>query len=138
LTPLFSDYFISDFSMYKIKTEPEKNRMTITLSGILTLNESAACKNEIEQEAEKLNPGFDVINDFSTLRFGQDTSGQFLTEVMKYFIGMKVKRIVRVVGASEGAMVQFAQLTSAIKTIEFKYVPTLREAELFLEGKSKS
>lgn len=122
--------------MYKVKSEPEKNRIVITLGGILTINESRACKNEIEKEAVKLTPGFDVINDFSNLSFGQDSSGHYLTEIINLFNSHKVSRVVRVVGSSEQAMIQFAQLTGNATTIKFKYVPTLREAEIFLEGKN--
>lgn len=124
--------------MYKIKSDPEKNRIIITLGGILTIRESRACQNEIEKEVENLKPGFDVINDFSTLNFGQDSSGHYLTEIIAFLTSRKVNRIVRVVGSSESTMIQFAQLTSHIKNIKFKYVPTLRDAEAFLEKKSTS
>jgi hypothetical protein len=121
--------------MYKVKSEPAKNRIVITLGGILTINESMACKNEIKKEAEKLTPGFDVINDFSNLSLGQDSSGHYLTEIINFFNIQKVSRVVRVVGASEQAMIQFAQLTGNATEIKYKYVPTLREAEIFLEEK---
>lgn len=121
--------------MYKVKSEPAKNRIVITLGGILTINESMACKNEIEKEAVKLTPGFDVINDFSNLSFGQDTSGHYLGEIINILDSHKASRVVRVVGSSEQVMLQFAQLTSNATTIKFKYVPTLREAEIFLEEK---
>lgn len=121
--------------MYKIKTDITKNRMLVTLSGILTYNEALACKDEIADELLKLSPKFDVINDFSQMHLAQEGPHHLLREILNYFYIARVNRIVGIVGSSEKALLQFAKLIPETNRIKIKYVPALEDAEEYLRKK---
>lgn len=118
--------------MYKIRVETEKNRIVLTLAGILTFNEAVACKEKIEKELVKLTPGFDVIDDISNFHLGQDSAVPAFKEIIKYLSNHNVNKIVQVVGSSETGLIQFAKLTEDLKTDNFKYVPSFKDAESLL------
>lgn len=119
--------------MYKVKTDPEKNRLLLTLTGLVTLEEALAIKEVIAKEVPKLTPDFDVINDISNFRLGQEQAGRIMMEIIKFCIAHKVGRVIRVVGASQSALIQFANFTGKIDSYNVRYVPTLRDAETMLE-----
>ncbi len=119
--------------MYKVKAEVEKNRLIITLSGFISADEAAIVKEAIISETAKLTPGFDVINDISNFRLGQDQAGAVLKEIIKYLISKKVNKVVRVVGASQTGLIQFANHTGEVGAYNVKYVPTTKDAENFLD-----
>lgn len=119
--------------MYKVKANIEKNRLTITLSGFISADEAATVKESIVSESIKLTKGFDVINDISNFRLGQDQAGLVLKEIIKYLISQGVNKVVRVVGASQTGLIQFANHTGELSTYPVKYVPTIKDAEIFLD-----
>jgi hypothetical protein len=121
--------------MYKLKTDLEKNRLTLTLTGFITEGEALTVKEAIVREIPNLSPGFDVINDISNFRLGQDQAGKVLQEIIHLFLSSKVNRVVRVVGASQTGLIQFANYTGEIGSYNVKYVPTFKDAEIFLETK---
>lgn len=119
--------------MYKVKTDPEKNRLLLTLTGLVTLEEALAIKEVIAKEVPKLTAGFEVINDISNFRLAQEQAGRILKEIINYCIVKKVGQVIRVVGASQSALIQFANFTGNIESYNVRYVPTLRDAEAVLE-----
>ena len=119
--------------MYKVKTDLEKNRLTIILAGFISADEAATVRDAIVSEVSKLTPGFDVINDISNFRLGQDQAGTVLKEIIKYLISKGVKKVIRVVGASQTGLIQFANHTGEVSAYNVKYVPTLKDAENFLD-----
>jgi hypothetical protein len=119
--------------MYKVKTDSEKNRLTVTLSGFISADEANTLKETIIKEASKLTPGFDVINDISNFRLGQDQAGLVLQAIIKYLVSINVNRVVRVVGSSQTGLIQFANYTGNVSAYAVKYVPTMKDAEVFLE-----
>ncbi len=118
--------------MYKVRIDEEKNRIVVTLAGILTTSEAVACKEIIEKEVVKLSPGFDVIDDISNFRLGQEKAGPVLKEIINYLANHNVHKIVRVVGSSQTGLIQFAKLTGESKSYNLNYVPTLKDAESLL------
>lgn len=119
--------------MYKTKLDIEKNRLSVTLSGFISIEEANELKEVITMETQKLAPGFDVINDISNFRLGQDRAGLILKEIIMYLLSIKVNRVVRVVGSSQTGLIQFANYTGNVKAYTVKYVPTMRDAESFLD-----
>jgi hypothetical protein len=119
--------------MYKVKTDPEKNRLLLTLTGLVTMEEALAIKEVIAKEVPKLTAGFEVINDISNFRLAQEQAGRILKEIINYCIAKKVGQVIRVVGASQSALIQFANFTGNIESYNVRYVPTLRDAEAVLE-----
>lgn len=121
--------------MFKVKSDTAKNRLFITLAGFISADEAAGAKSAIVEETAKLAPGFDVINDISNFRLGQDRAGAILQEIIKFLVSQKVNKVVRVVGASQTGLIQFANYTSDSGIYNVKYVPTLKDAEEFLAEK---
>ncbi|MGA7720278.1 MAG: hypothetical protein WCA84_03800 [Ignavibacteriaceae bacterium] len=121
--------------MYKIRKDVRKNRLYITLSGIFPLSDAKNAKDEIIKEINELKPNFDVINDISEFIRGQDEAGKILQDIMLLLIDKKVNRIARVVGTSKTGLIQFANYSLKIESYKLKYLPTLREAEKFLDSK---
>jgi hypothetical protein len=121
--------------MFKIRKDVRKNRLYITLSGIFPLSDAKNAKDEIIKEINELKPNFDVINDISEFIRGQDEAGKILQDIMLLLIDKKVNRVARVVGTSKTGLIQFANYSLKIESYKLKYLPTLREAEKFLDSK---
>jgi hypothetical protein len=118
--------------MHKVVTDIKKNRIYITLSGVLITAEVIKVREKIYEVAGTLQPGFDVINDLSKYIHGDDEAAPILQDIIRHLNSKKVKRIVRVVGPSNTALLQFAKYTQPIDGVTIKYLPTLEEAEAFL------
>ncbi len=120
--------------MYRIKKDVKKNRLYITLIGIISIVEAKKIQEALEKEVNELRPDFDFINDISRFIHGQDEAGIVLKELMKFLIEKKVNRVVRVVGDSKEGLIQFANNSLPLESYKLKYVPTLEEAEKYLNG----
>jgi anti-anti-sigma regulatory factor len=123
--------------MYKIKVSIPQNRLCITIIGTLSVEEAKKARQTIESSIAQLQPGFDVINDISKLIRADDIAGSVLKEIMILLIQKGVKRVVRVVGTSKTALLQFANNSLQIEQYKLSYVPTLEEAEILLNEPEK-
>jgi uncharacterized NAD-dependent epimerase/dehydratase family protein len=122
--------------MFKIRKDIGKNRLYVTLSGIFPVSEAKNAKDDILREVGKLKPNFDVINDISEFIRGQEEGGIILQEIMHILIEKKVNRIARVIGTSKTGLLQFANYSLQIDSYKVKYLPTIEEAEKFLDEDS--
>ena len=118
--------------MYKIRTDQVKNRLYITLGGILSMEEAQKTKSVIESSIKTLKPNFDVINDMSKLIRSDEVAGIVLKEIIIMLIQNGVKRVVRVVGTSKTGLIQFANNSLQIEQYKISYVPSIEDAEEFL------
>jgi hypothetical protein len=119
--------------MYKVKVDASKNRIYITISGILSLDEAQKAKKVIESVTGTMKPGFDVVNDISKLIRADEQAGIVLKEIIVILIQKGVKRVVRVVGTAQIGMLQFANNTLQIDQYKISYVPLLEDAENLLK-----
>jgi len=118
--------------MYKIKRDEVRNRLYITLTGVLSLEEAKKARHAIEIEVEFLKPNFNLINDISKFIHGDEEAGKVLQGIMIFLIQKKVEKVIRVVGTSKAGLMQFANNSLPIDSYRLKYVPTLDEAEKLL------
>jgi len=118
--------------MHIVKIDAMKNRLYLSLIGVISIQEAAKVKDEIINDVANLKPGFDVINDLSKYIHGDDSAAMYLQEVTRYFIAKEVKRIVRIVGQSKTGLMQFAKYSQLDGKVNVKYVPTIEEAEQVL------
>lgn len=118
--------------MIKITTDIAKNRLHISMIGVVTFEEAQKSKLTIESSIATLKTGFDVINDLSRFIRGDDTAGNVLKEIIILLIQKGVNRVVRVVGTSKSGLLQFANNSLQIEQYKISYVPTLADAELLL------
>ena len=121
--------------MFKIKKDIEKNRLYITINGILSISEAKLARNMLLKEVDELKPNFDLINDISQFIRGQEEAGEVLKEIMTVMIEKKANRVIRVVGASKIGLLQFANYSLPIQAYKLSYVPTMAEAEKLLDQK---
>ena len=121
--------------MYKIKKDIVRNRLYISITGVLSLEEAKKARHSIEVEVEFLKPNFDLINDISKFIHGDEEAGKVLQGIMIFLIQKKVNYVIRVVGTSKTGLMQFANNSLPIDSYKLKYVPTMEEAETFLLSK---
>lgn len=122
--------------MHIVRCDIKRNRLNVILGGIIKLDEAEIVKQEIFEAVDKLEPGFDVLNDLSKFIHGDDSAGSILQDVTKFLSDKKAARIIRVVGQSKTGLMQFARYSQADDSIEIKYVPTMAEAESILHNSS--
>lgn len=118
--------------MIKITADKAKNRLHISMIGVVTFEEAQKSKLTIEASIASLKNGFDVINDLSKFIRGDDTAGNVLKEIIILLIQKRVNRVVRVVGTSKSGLLQLANNSLQIEQYKISYVPTLSDAELLL------
>lgn len=121
--------------MYTVKAEISKNRLYIKLAGFLSASEASDIKIDIMNEAAKLDPGFDIINDITNFRLGLDETAYLLNETIEFLIEKKVNRIIRVVGSSRAGLIQLAKYTRKDDKYVTHFVPSIEEAEELLNKK---
>lgn len=118
--------------MVKVKADVPKNRLYISMVGVLTLEEAQQAKQAIDATISTLKSGFDVVNDLSKFIRGDDAAGNILKEIIVMLIQKGVNRVVRVVGTSKTGPIQFANNSLQLDQYKINYVPTLEEAETLL------
>ncbi|MDR3625615.1 MAG: hypothetical protein P4L45_02215 [Ignavibacteriaceae bacterium] len=123
--------------MFKVKTDIEKNRLIVTLIGLMPVSDAKKTEELILKGIEELQPGFDFITDFSRLIRGEEEDVKILQELMLLITAKKVNRVVRVVGTSKTGLLQFANNSLKIESYKLKYVPTIEDAESFLDKKEE-
>ena len=118
--------------MFKVKVDTAQNILYISISGLLSFDEAEKIKEQIQSKVSLLSPGFNVINDLSKYIRGDETAAPILKEIMLNLIKMEVNHIIRVVGHSKVALIQFANNSPSIEQYKISYVPSLGEAEELL------
>lgn len=83
--------------MYTVTSNPERNRLYITLAGHMEGLERQEASKALTAEAAKLSPGFDVVTDISNLHA---TNEEGFKDLLRAKAALKLKgvgHIVRVV-----------------------------------------
>jgi len=102
------------------------------IGGVVTEEEAHIVSEKIIKSFNELEPGFDIVNDLTKYIHGDEIAGHLVKNVGKFLSDRKVNRIVRIVGQSKTALMQFAKNTVQNENVTIKYFPTLEEAENFL------
>lgn len=120
--------------MYVVKADKSRNRLTIVLKGTFNKTEGERCLQETIAAVNRLKRGFDIINDISEFTGSDKKSEEFFQCSCKLMKIRGANHIIRVVGASKEALVKFATVTVHIDNYPVKYVPSMEDAEKFLES----
>jgi hypothetical protein len=80
--------------MFEVHSDPDRNRLYLTLSGHLDGVERQAVMKAIMAEAGKLAPGFDLVSDISGLH-ASDQEG--FKDFLRAKSGLKLKGVGRVI-----------------------------------------
>jgi hypothetical protein len=113
-----------------------KNRLYVVLQGFIQADEAKEAADLTIAEAKKLRPGFDIINDISTVKA---TSEQGVMELLRCQVFLKergVRRVIRVVPEVSVGSLQIAR-TSKQAGYEADTAASIEEAEAML-GDQKS
>jgi len=119
--------------MFTIKADIQKNRLYVKLIGFFDYKEMKACTDKTIEEASKLKPGYDVINDISEFKpAGQDTLKE-VERAQSYLKKTGVRRGIRVEGKAKLTNIQFNRIG---KTVDYlaETVETMEEAEKLLDS----
>lgn len=119
--------------MFQIEINPEKNRLTLTLSGAIDMVQAKRLFFDLVRQIPLLRPQFDVISDMSGYESADMNGAAILRQVIDTLKQKSVRRIIRVVGSSKAALVDFGSNTEPQADYPVQYVPTLEEAERLLD-----
>jgi hypothetical protein len=118
--------------MYSVRANILKNRLYVTLSGFIPLNEMKECTDKTIEEAKKLKPGYDVITDLSEFKtVSQETLGE-VKRAQTFFRESGCRHGVRVVGKDKLAS---SQMDRSGKSVAYApdSVETVADAEKMLD-----
>ena len=118
--------------MHFVRKDIHKNRLYLSISGVISLSEANQIKDKVIEETSALKPGFDVINNLSKFIKGDERAATMLQAVEKFFVEKKVNCIARVVGTSKTGLMLFAKYSQPKENVKIQYFPTLQEDETFL------
>ena len=119
--------------MYKVHADTARNRLYITLSGFMALEEAKQCGDETIAATRKLKTGYDVITDITDFKPGTQEVAKDIERVQAHFLKSGAKRGVRVVGGNAASSMQFARVAKQAG-FESCNVATLPEAEKLLDA----
>ena len=80
--------------MFRIHSNPDKNRLYLTMAGHLDAPERQAVTKALMAEAAKLTPGFDVVSDISALHA---TDEEGFRDILRAKSALKLKGVGHVI-----------------------------------------
>ncbi len=116
----------------KVIADIAKNRLQITLNGVLLKKDIDNIYTDIRFAVADLQPGFDVITDFSQCKVGYISGIGGFKKIMTYLTDNKAGRVIRIVPARGVIYKQIMNITAAISGYKPIYVKSLEEAEQIL------
>lgn len=122
----------------KIVVDTEKNRLSITLEGMITRKEMDRIYADIVVCTSELQPGFAVITDLSKCTIAHLSGLPTFKKIMEVLVENKVGKVVRVVGKSKVIFNQISRVTGHMKGYRPIYVVNLDEAEKVLSTMAES
>ncbi len=111
----------------------KKQRLYITLQGIISKKEAEKIYTDIRFCVSDLDPGFSVITDISDCRIGHLSAITTARKIMNFLVEKKVGQIVRVTGQARVIYLQMLKLSDKSQSYEPQYVSTREEAEALLD-----
>lgn len=118
--------------MTEIDVDGARNRLVLTLSGTITKAEAEALLVDLADTLEKLQPGFDVVNDLREFQIGHIAAAAVMEKIIALLQEHQVGRVVRISAESKTALNQFARVTDQVQDYAPVLVSSWEEAEEFL------
>jgi hypothetical protein len=120
---------------HDIRADVVKNRLYLRLVGFMTDDQAAEVAETIIQEIQKLRPGFDVINDISSLKPASPTATEHLRRAQEASARRGHGRIIRIVGKQAVTQMQWNRtLKASSQGANAEVAATLAEAERLLDA----
>ncbi|TKB07138.1 PilZ domain-containing protein [Desulforhopalus sp. IMCC35007] len=118
----------------KVVANIKKNRLYITVADRLSKKEIDSLYTEIRFCVVDLQPGFDVITDFSACTIGVLSGLPTFRKISNHLIASKVGRVVRVIDETKVIQKQFFNYTARSQGYKAETLNSLEEAEEFLSA----
>lgn len=120
--------------MHKVTADPEKNRLTIILEGLMNADEAKQAADEVSSALGTLKPGMDIINDISKFKPSSEETQAEIVRAQQSAVKAGAKRVIRVIESIIGKS-QFKRLQQvAGASYEVFETGTLDEAVSFLDN----
>jgi len=121
--------------MYKIQSNPTKNRLYITIEGKINMDEVEDTIAEIKAGCQKLKSGFSVISDIATFIPVDEEVRQKIADTMKYLVEHGMGKVIRVIVDSPTSQVTGFQWQRTSKEAGYTadIAPSIEEAERILD-----
>ncbi|MFC7080502.1 hypothetical protein [Halorussus caseinilyticus] len=104
--------------MHEIEADSSRNRLYVTLAGRFDEDEAAASAERTIEATERLDPGFDVVTDIRELEASPQEAKTHLERSKLFLSAHDVGTVVRVVGDSPLAEMQFDRTGDAEYAVE--------------------
>ncbi len=145
-TPRFPNYYFEQpladenarSSAYDIRADLVKNRLYLRLAGFLSDTQAREIANKIIEEAGKLKPGFDVINDIRELKPTTPSVAEELKRAQGVSKDKGHRRVIRVVGQQAVTQLQWNRTLQEATGARAEVAPSVEEAERMLEQDNES
>lgn len=118
--------------MHEIEADAENNRLYVTLAGKFGEDEAAASAEETIEAAKRLDAGFDVVTDIQEFEASPQEAKEHLERSKMFLSAHDVGTVVRVVGDSPLAKMQFDR--TGEQDYEVETADSVAEAEQLLEA----
>ncbi|WP_137286921.1 hypothetical protein [Halorussus salinisoli] len=117
--------------MHEIEADLDANRLYVTLGGKFDEEEAAASAEKTIEAAKRLDSGFDVVTDIRELEASPQEAKDHLERSKTFLSAHDVGTVVRVVGDSPLAKMQFDRAGDVEYTVET--TDSVAEAEELLD-----
>ncbi len=97
--------------MFEVRVGLGKNRLYFTMSGTVGQVEAQAAADQVIREVVRLRPGFDTISSISGLEPLEKAALEEIRRINAFLVTLQRGRLIRVVGRSAQAAVQFERLS---------------------------
>ncbi len=115
--------------MHKVTVNTTENYMILTLKGFMQEQELQTTATEVLAGADRLTPGFTVINDISEFKPATHASAVVPKDTQAAIFRKGIGKVIRVEGEAAVANMQFTRTQREAKaTYEVLYAATLDEA----------
>ncbi len=120
-------------SGYKIEIDRQKNRLYLTLEGMMNEETAREHVRELVDAADDLEDGFDMVNDIREFKpFSQEVT-DVIEEGKQGLTDNGVSAVVRVTGDSSIGALQFTRVGSEEQGYQARTAETVAEAEALLD-----
>ena len=119
--------------MIEVRADAEKKRIYIRVCGANDVKVASEGAAKMLAAARSMGPGFDVVNDITTMKIVSDEVGAIISNAQAELDKLGPRRVVRVVG---GAVMAAMQISRTARDAQVAYgvqtVATLADAEALL------
>jgi len=114
--------------MHNIYSDLQKNCLVLKLDGFMDFDEGKITLEEVKKNADKLKPGFTVINDITNFKATDARTSEMIKSAQFYVFEKKPGKVIRIVG-NVLSKVQFSRTQKEIHAdYEAIEVKTFEEA----------